>query len=181
MRSVAVLIAAAAALATAPAAAQAPSAEEIVEKLAPRDEKPLTRSWGTADRGITVEPGDQAAEPPSIDLHIPFAFDSAELGTDAQIILRQLGRALDDPALRDFSFRLVGHTDAKGTAEYNADLSRRRAEAVAEYLKFHYSVAPERLSVEGRGEQDLADPERPHDGINRRVEVINTGRPGAGG
>lgn len=128
MRSVAVLIAAAAALATAPAAGQAPSADEIVEKLAPRDDKPLTRSWGTAGRGITVEPGDRAAKPPSIDLHVPCAFDSAELGTDAQIILRQLGRALDDPELRGFSFRLVGHTDAKGTAEYNADLSRRRAD-----------------------------------------------------
>ena len=55
---------------------------------------------------------------------------SAELQQDAQITLQQLGTALKDPSLAKYSFTIAGHTDAKGSPEYNQKLSERRAEAV---------------------------------------------------
>ncbi len=67
---------------------------------------------------------------------------------------------------------IVGHTDSDGTASRNADLSARRADAVAEYL-IEAGVDPDRLETEGRGEAELlvspevtqADKQR-----NRRIE-----------
>lgn len=65
-----------------------------------------------------------------------------------------------------------GHTDDRGTAEYNRDLSQRRAETVRQYLVDH-GIAPERVVARGYG---LARPrvpnsDRNHRAANRRVEV----------
>ena len=43
-----------------------------------------------------------------------------------------------------------GHTDRRGTAEYNLDLSLRRAQAVKDYL-VDKGIASDRLDVEGLG------------------------------
>ncbi len=44
-----------------------------------------------------------------------------------------------------------GHTDNKGTEEYNRRLSVRRAQAVGDYL-VAVGIAPSRITVEGFGE-----------------------------
>jgi outer membrane protein OmpA-like peptidoglycan-associated protein len=51
--------------------------------------------------------------------------------------------------------RVEGHTDSRGRADKNRDLSRRRAEAVVRYLVEQGSVPATRLSAEGFG------PDRP--------------------
>lgn len=78
---------------------------------------------------------------------------------------------LDQPALR--RIRIEGHTDGRGTAEHNMDLSRRRAAAVRAWL-VDAGVEPERLEavgygfnrpiVEGTGEEVWEK--------NRRVEFV---------
>jgi outer membrane protein OmpA-like peptidoglycan-associated protein len=126
------------------------------------------------ERGITiVEPA--KPNPPSIDLHIPFAFNSDQLMPDAIVILRRLGEALKDPAFANSKFRIAGHTDAKGTAAYNQALSERRAQVVRNYLVFQYDMDPTRLDAMGYGFTQLSDPAHPDDGINRRVQIVNTG------
>ena len=68
--------------------------------------------------------------------------------------------------------RIVGHADRAGPAQYNQDLSRRRAEAVrAELIRRGYSGA---FIIEARGEENpLVETD---DGVahmeNRRVEII---------
>ena len=47
---------------------------------------------------------------------------------------------------------IEGYTDSRGTEEYNEDLSRRRAAAVAEALKIRGTSA-NRVTVSGRGEE----------------------------
>ncbi|MBZ4419016.1 OmpA family protein [Myxococcus sp. RHSTA-1-4] len=67
--------------------------------------------------------------------------------------------------------RIEGHTDNRGDAAYNLDLSQRRAEAVVKYL-VGKGVAPERLEPKGFGPaQPIAD-NNTQDGRakNRRVE-----------
>ncbi|KXX63348.1 AAA family ATPase [Marichromatium gracile] len=50
----------------------------------------------------------------------------------------------------DLGVEIVGYSDALGDPAYNLDLSRRRAQAVADYLVAG-GLAPDRLRVEGRG------------------------------
>ena len=143
------------------------SQEEIVCKLDPKCQKPLTR-------GITLTKGKMEKEPLSVNLYVNFAYNSDELSSDARITLDQLGAALRDSRLAGFSFLIAGHTDAKGSAAYNQKLSERRAEAVKRYLISQYKLSPQRLSTVGYGMAQLLDPSRPEDAVNRRVQIINT-------
>lgn len=59
----------------------------------------------------------------------------------------------------------VGHTDDVGSTEYNLALSRRRAEAVRDYV-ISQGIAPERLSIEAKGE---SEPALPNDTPTNRV------------
>ena len=63
---------------------------------------------------------------------VNFAFDSAVLDAEARAILdRQAQWIRQFPEVR---FRVFGHTDLVGTAEYNRRLSQRRANAVVAHL-----------------------------------------------
>src|SRR4051812_10195214 len=96
LRAVAV---AAGVLLAVPAWAQAnPDAGEILRLLTP---SPL----GIQTRGIRV------GQPPAVSLNVLFATGSAELTPEARQTLNDLGRALTNPALTHFRFRLEGHTD----------------------------------------------------------------------
>jgi outer membrane protein OmpA-like peptidoglycan-associated protein len=141
-----------------------PSTEDVVKALVPTK----TRS----PRGLTMEGEDK---PPSIDLYIPFEYNSDKLTTEAMLTLKRLGAALKDPRLKGYRFKIAGHTDAKGSAEYNQKLSERRAASVRNYLVFQYDLEISRIEVEGFGKTQLLDPSQPEDGINRRVQVINIG------
>lgn len=148
-----------------PAWAQTPSSEEIVKALEP---KPITRSL----RGITVEGDDK---PPSIDLHIQFEFDSDKLTNEGLLSLQRLGNALKDPRLTTYRFKIAGHTDAVGSADYNQKLSERRAASVKNHLVSKYGLDAGRVESAGYGKTQLLDASKPDDGINRRVQVINLG------
>ena len=167
-RELALVLAALVAAIAAPAVAQTPSSEEIVRKLVP---PPLTRSV----RGVTVTQG-QAQEKPSIDLYIPFEFDSARLQTDALLVLDRLGEALKDNRLAKYRFEVAGHTDGVGTVEYNQKLSDSRARAVADYLVAKGGVSGSHLKSIGYGKSRLLQPLRPDDGVNRRVQITNLGQ-----
>lgn len=156
--------------------AQQPSTEDIVKRLDPATAvtaRPGLRASPWGNRGATEEAGETA--PPSIDLNIPFDYNSDKLMPDGIITLRRLGAALKDRRLANYRFRVAGHTDAKGTAEYNQKLSERRAQAVRDYLVFQYDMEPGRLETAGHGFAQLVDPSRPEDGVNRRVQVLNLG------
>ena len=67
---------------------------------------------------------------------------------------------------------VVGHTDSVGTAEYNQQLSLRRAQAAAAYLEAQ-GVPAARVRTEGRGEAEPVAVNTTDAGRsqNRRVEV----------
>jgi outer membrane protein OmpA-like peptidoglycan-associated protein len=111
----------------------------------------------------------------SIDLKIEFEFDSSRLTPTAAGQLDQLLSALANPKLAAFRFGVIGHTDAKGDADYNSDLSLRRARSVVEYLT-RRGISPDRLDAQGMGEAELLYPHKPDDPGNRRVEIINRGQ-----
>lgn len=147
---------------------RAPSAREIVNQLQPGE---------ISARGISVQGGrSQPVAPPSINLDVNFEYGSAKLSPDAKIVLDSLGQALGDPTLVSARIGIAGHTDAVGTDTYNLDLSKRRAQAVADYLVAQHNIAPSRFAVDGWGKQRLLDTANPKSALNRRVQVLNLGQ-----
>ena len=68
---------------------------------------------------------------------------------------------------------IIGHTDARGNANYNQRLSETRANAVAEYLRSK-GVASDRIKVSGVGEEQSVADNQTEEGRakNRRVEFV---------
>ena len=98
-----------------------------------------------------------AARRPRVDLDIKFDFDSAELSADGIEQLDTAGQALNDPRLRSRRFMLGGHTDDRGDAAYNRELSRRRADSARAYLIEKHGVSPDRLETAGFGSDHPKD------------------------
>jgi outer membrane protein OmpA-like peptidoglycan-associated protein len=103
---------------------------------------------------------------------IYFDTDKAVLKPESRPTLDEIAKLLRaQPQLAVF---IVGHTDAQGTFDYNVDLSRRRAEAVATELARSYKIAPTRLRTAGVGflspiGSNASDAGR---ALNRRVELV---------
>lgn len=82
----------------------------------------------------------------------------------------------NDPSV---TIKLIGYTDAVGSESYNLALSKKRAQAVANYLVAN-KIDKKRISVEGKGEADFAAINNNSDGTdnpggrryNRRVVVV---------
>jgi outer membrane protein OmpA-like peptidoglycan-associated protein len=111
-------------------------------------------------------------------MEVNFAFDSAELLPDATVTLDKLGQVLARPNLKGNNIVISGHTDHKGSAEYNQKLSERRANSVADFLASKFSLDRSNLTSVGYGYEKLKDPSNPLAARNRRVEIVNGGHPG---
>lgn len=104
---------------------------------------------------------------------IYFAFDSDSISAEDQALLSAHAQFLvSKPNLR---VRLEGHTDERGTREYNIGLSERRAQAVRRVLGLQ-GVADSRLSTVSYGEERpaVAGEDESAYARNRRVEIIYT-------
>jgi outer membrane protein OmpA-like peptidoglycan-associated protein len=102
-----------------------------------------------------------------------FGFDRSDLTDVARTNLNKLTNVLQK--YPETNIEIIGHTDSKGTDEYNKNLSGRRASAVASYLK-NQQVSSPRLSTKGMGESDPIASNDTEEGRsqNRRVEFVIT-------
>jgi OmpA-OmpF porin, OOP family len=101
-----------------------------------------------------------------------FDFNRAELKPESKPQLQELAKYLrSDSTLKVF---VVGHTDGKGTFDYNRDLSLRRAMAVVESLQRDYQISASRLSPQGIGPLAPLASNDSDEGraLNRRVELV---------
>jgi outer membrane protein OmpA-like peptidoglycan-associated protein len=100
-----------------------------------------------------------------------FDFDSDRLRAESKKNLDNLASSLTGD-FGDSKLLLVGHTDAQGTDEYNLNLSKRRADAVANYLESQ-NISAARVQTSGRGEGEPIASNDTETGRqeNRRVEV----------
>jgi len=100
-----------------------------------------------------------------------FDTDQAELKPGAAPTLDRLAQFLRDND--DARVLIEGYTDSRGTDDYNNDLSRRRAAAVAAALETR-GISDNRVNVTGRGETlPVASNETPAGRQrNRRVEIV---------
>ena len=85
--------------------------------------------------------------------NIYYDFDASNIRTDAQPTLNKLTTVLEqNPTIK---IELASHTDCQGNANYNENLSQRRAQSAVNYLIAN-GIDPIRLSARGYGESSLA-------------------------
>jgi len=95
--------------------------------------------------------------------------------------LKELGKALMDPRLKDASIQIEGHTDNVGPADFNQKLSEARAKKIVDELRQHYDLVVKELLPVGKGKLEPAagsvdqqtDAERAQ---NRRVVISGWSR-----
>ncbi|WP_242111523.1 OmpA family protein [Luteimonas aquatica] len=111
----------------------------------------------------------------SLEDRVLFDFDKSDIRPDAAKVLDTLAAALEKVPAKAMEIR--GHTDAKGTEDYNQDLSERRAQSVAAALR--QRGAAQDASAKGYGESqpvapnDLQGQDNPAGRqLNRRVEIF---------
>jgi len=115
------------------------------------------------DEGIKVEFNEK----------ILFAFSKSDLSDSAKMNLNKLATALTN--YPNTNIEIQGHTDSRGTEEYNMGLSLRRANAVRDYL-VSKGIDGSRMTVKGYGESAPAYTNDTPEGMaqNRRVEFLIT-------
>jgi OmpA-OmpF porin, OOP family len=102
---------------------------------------------------------------------VQFGFDKDNLTKDAKAALDQL--ATDIPNAKGYIIALEGGTDSVGPADYNYDLSERRANSVIQYLASQHNVPAHKIYVIGLGKDKPVDSNQTRAGRakNRRVDV----------
>jgi len=106
------------------------------------------------------------------DVTVNFGFDKAVLTKDEKAKLDSFATELGT-ANNSFILEVTGGTDSTGPAQYNYDLSQRRADAVVQYLAAKYDVAPHRFYLIGIGKDKQVASDKTAAGRkeNRRVQV----------
>ncbi len=102
---------------------------------------------------------------------VTFGFDKAVLNDDDKGQLDSFAAQLG--AAKSYILEVTGGTDNIGSAQYNYDLSQRRADAVVQYLASKYGIAAHRFYLIGIGKDKEVAPNNTREGRkqNRRVEV----------
>ncbi len=109
---------------------------------------------------------------------IHFGFNSAEILPESSGMLSQIARMLqEDPKIQ---LIIEGHTDNIGSADFNLELSRKRAKAVKNWLADKGGIDETRLTTVGYGMTRPITDNNTEEGRaqNRRVELVkkNKGR-----
>ncbi len=119
------------------------------------------------------EPAPMPPEPPARDYLVFFDFDKTDIRADSTAILDRVIKAV--PELEATSLSLTGHADRAGPAEYNQNLSERRAMSVRDYLTKNMASQgmTQSISTIGKGETDprVPTPDDMREQENRRVEI----------
>lgn len=105
---------------------------------------------------------------------IYFAFDSSEVAEqDRPLVQTHAAFLAANPTMK---VTLEGHSDERGSREYNIGLADRRAQAIRKMLEFQ-GVSPTQITVVSYGEEKPAV--EGHDesawSMNRRVELVYAG------
>jgi OOP family OmpA-OmpF porin len=102
---------------------------------------------------------------------VKFAFNKDNLTPTAQAGLDQLAAGI--ASTKGYIISLEGGTDSVGSADYNYDLSQRRANSVIQYLAMKYNVPAHKIYVIGLGKDKPVESNKTATGRadNRRVDV----------
>jgi len=108
---------------------------------------------------------------PLADVDVTFAFDKSVLTAADKQQLDQLAAQLS--SARGYILQVTGGTDSVGDANYNYQLSQRRADTVVNYLASKYNIPPHKFYLVGIGkdQQVASDKTAAGRAKNRRVSI----------
>jgi len=132
---------------------------------------PLPGAGGTAQSG--VDPLNDPSSPLAKRV-VYFDYDSSAIRDDDRATIEAHAKYLAQHA--DAKVTLEGHTDERGSREYNIALGERRANSVRDLMSLQ-GVAPNQISTVSYGEERpavLGSDESAYR-MNRRVEIVYSG------
>ena len=164
-----------------------PSANEMANVLFPKASEQAPAPKRIKMRSISFDPvkstpqleakadltanSKNLAESVGIGLPIQFDFNSDAITSTSRPYIDELGKMLSREDLLNENVVIEGHTDASGSAQYNQQLSMKRAQSIKQYLFNHYGIDRGRMMVSGKGEYQPLTGQNPFAAVNRRVEI----------
>ena len=108
---------------------------------------------------------------PVTEATVHFGFDKANLTSKAKDALDEMANGISQA--KNYIIVVDGNTDSVGSADYNYQLSRRRADAVVTYLAAKYNVPAHKFYIIGLGKDKPATEDKGSKARaeNRRVDV----------
>ncbi len=142
------------------------AAGAIIGRKMDKQAKQIEKDMGEAAKVERVGEGIRV----TMDGQLLFGYNSTELTPQTKENLAKLAETLQKNP--DTNLLVEGHADNRGTAEYNQDLSERRAASVSSYLRSQ-GVAASRMTIKGYGfNQPIASNDTDEGRRqNRRVEI----------
>ncbi len=141
----------------------------VKPKPEPEPEPAETKAEPEPEPAPEPEPQPEPAAPESVTFY--FGFDAADVREAGAQKVNTIAQAIE--ANPDLTVSVTGHADRAGPADYNRELSLKRAQNVRDALTAQ-GVPADAISVAARGESEPAvateDGVREQD--NRRVEVV---------
>jgi outer membrane protein OmpA-like peptidoglycan-associated protein len=145
-----------------------------------RNDGPL-EMWRLPGAEPLPEPEIDIKEPPPLPSDVLFDTGSSELKAGADPVLEEFAQNLD-AAIDNAIITFIGHTDSRGDAASNLQLSIDRATAVKEWFEVwaqDNGIEDWEFLVDGMGDTELKVPDVDAEGnfreeagrLNRRVEI----------
>ncbi|MBW4670533.1 MAG: OmpA family protein [Cyanomargarita calcarea GSE-NOS-MK-12-04C] len=104
-----------------------------------------------------------------VNIDVKFATESAELTDEDKQMLNSLVSQLKEFDQKTVGVRVIGHTNARGEADFNVPLSQERAQAVANYLRSRGVKL--KITASGKGASKPLPDTDPLDRRNKRTEI----------
>lgn len=100
---------------------------------------------------------------------IYFDHDKSEVKAEFHTYLNEMIEILE--GIHDLRIKVIGHTDAVGTDQYNIGLSERRAKAIKDFFTSR-GVSEDKLEIDFKGKREPIDSNKTSEGKqrNRRVD-----------
>jgi outer membrane protein OmpA-like peptidoglycan-associated protein len=165
-----------------------PSAEELARQLSGDSTTTPPTTHKRRTRAIVFDDSPRAASQPQpqqqgsshaqggekvLAFPIYFPSGSDRITDRAMPFIESVGNLMKmDTSLK---FQVEGHTDSAGSSSRNLELSRKRANAVTDYLINQYNIDSSRLVPVGKGSQEPLKGMNPRDPTNRRVQFRTLG------
>jgi outer membrane protein OmpA-like peptidoglycan-associated protein len=134
--------------------------------------------WGDGLYFTNFKVSELESKPVKIDNESKFVTNAIYFNTNSAVIKPESWPALRQAATAIKSvqgtIKIIGHTDSDGNDKDNLILSKKRAEAVKEFLIKNFGIDGSRLLTEGQGEANPVDTNNTAEGKanNRRVEFV---------
>lgn len=163
-----------------PVVATAPTPTPVQEPPRQQTPPPQQQTTPPQQQQTQAPPVQQSPPPPRQEMMperfvtldpVYFDFDKSDIRPDArEILVRAVAILRANP---DAVIVLEGHTDERGSNEYNDALGRRRAQSVFSFLSSQ-GIESNRLQTVSMGEQQPADPAKTQDAFARNRRVMLT-------